>query len=460
MLILPWRRSASTQPLPAAEADDEDLAAVMMAGNEWTSRDFEPVPSASVGPMAHDVDALNAVVGDLRFSAAFGPVLDKAQVVLALQSFRESLLAHLAVHGEVPPPADAAFAPLERLGTELAMAGLEPVEVDAFVDAAMKRAVLHLTTQLTPPSEQTLAGIGAVNYDTVGLVLHAARAIERGYAHHQQLTLVRQVRARRGLLGDLLAGLFRDEAELVAKAAAIGHDLAIPHGVVMAVIPEPDESGSRHRIIQDALLDGLPGAIDVVVRLTPIAHAVGVVPAPSDDAWQQVLARVETVIADERLIVLTTEPVAGPTAIRHSYEWLVPRLDLAARVSTPGLLRPRDLIVYRALAGDRGIVDEVLGSVLARPPSKRRRLLATLEALRTSNRLADVARILGLTPKGLAYRLSLIRTLTGLDPADTQQRFALDVVYRAWQLFGLDDSDALLALPAESAWRGWGSRRP
>jgi sugar diacid utilization regulator len=402
---------------------------------------------ALLARLADGLDTLADQVGK-----KLGPVLEPygtavGQRVTALvgDALRELVPVWVAAQtrGEALDTQD--YSPLERLGSELGAVGLAPDEIEACAATAAQCTLAQLVDHaLTfPPSRLVVAGMALVLRDTLDFVLQAAKALARGYAGQQQDAVTHRVRAEHELLDDLLSGFFLDGPEMLNRATAIGHDLHVPHGILLAVVPATTAASTalpRLRAAQDALLAHVPGTLDVSLRRSPVPHAAALVPATTTDEWEHALDQAAEVTTDHGVVVLSAAPVVGPGVMHATYQEATRHLELAARVGAPGVVTPRDLVVYRALAGgpaeSRALVHDVLGPVLARSPNKRRVLLATLEAMRTSNRLADVARALGITRKGLGYRLGLLRQLTGLDPADTSQRLQLDLAYRAYQLFG------------------------
>lgn len=424
--------------------DMSETRAAANDGDSLWAREVTSISRTLVAGLAGRADSFAEMVAD-DLRSSFPPRSAGDQVLgnELISLVREAVLAWAASHGEGRPTGPDALDPLERLGRHLRTAGLGAEDVEACIEQAADRAVAGIVSGALglPPSRRAVAGMGRAVQDTIGFVFQAKKALAGGWVDHER-DAVEQAQAERELFDDVLSGLFATDAEMAKRAAAIGRDLAMPHGLLLAMTPGVDVPAGRLHAVQAALLARMPGAIEVPARTSPVAHAVVVVPAIDRELWDDVLVVAAEVAAGSFAMAIATDPVVGPIALHAAYQAATRAFELATRVGRAGLMTMRDLVVYRALAGGseegRALVREVLGLILERSPSKRAALFETLEALHTSNRMVDVARTLKLTSRGLAYRLKQLRDLTGLDPKDASQRLQLDVAYRAFQLFGED----------------------
>jgi DNA-binding PucR family transcriptional regulator len=123
-------------------------------------------------------------------------------------------------------------------------------------------------------------------------------------------------------------------------------------------------------------------------------------------------------------------PGTGASGVRASYRDAREALDTAARLGLPGpVIDAADLLVYRVLLRDRAAITELVEELLA--PLRVARggaapLLATLSAYFDSGGNAmQTARSLHLSVRAVTYRLDRVARLTGHNPADPTQRFAL-----------------------------------
>jgi sugar diacid utilization regulator len=112
----------------------------------------------------------------------------------------------------------------------------------------------------------------------------------------------------------------------------------------------------------------------------------------------------------------------GAYGIARSYEQACEALGLAERLwLARTAVNARDLLVYRVVARDQAAVID-LSQVVLGP------LTQTLDAYFATGEVAtEAARRLHLSVRTVTYRLAMIAALSGHDPGDPTQRFALHV---------------------------------
>ena len=284
----------------------------------------------------------------------------------------------------------------------------------------------------------------------------AVAALADGYQTARRRLGQEQDSARRRFLDDLLGG--GPASSVLEQAPAYGLSLAGPH--VVAVVAPAAGSGAfvdgsalvreLERSLHERDLDvesmvtarsgqlvavfaaGRPGVTDQVTRrLTTAlgaggaaARAAGRTAAPAR-GWQIGVGR----------------PAAGPSGVRQSYDEARDALDLARRLGlTAPVVAASDLLVYTVLLRDRAAVTELIDTVLTPLTAARggaRPLLDTLAAyFAAGGNAAAAARAMHLSVRALTYRLERIAQLTGRDPADPLERFALQAATLGAQLLG------------------------
>ncbi len=116
------------------------------------------------------------------------------------------------------------------------------------------------------------------------------------------------------------------------------------------------------------------------------------------------------------------------------------RLHLEAPV-----IRAEQLLIYRVLLRDQPAIADLVQSMLGELVHSRGGagpLLATLDAyFATGSVITETARRLHLSVRAVTYRLDRIKTLTGHDPTDPAQRFAINAAVLGAKLLGWPDND-------------------
>ena len=120
----------------------------------------------------------------------------------------------------------------------------------------------------------------------------------------------------------------------------------------------------------------------------------------------------------------------GAYGIARSYEEAREAITLAERlgIDTDGM-HGHDLLVYRVLGRDQAAIVDLIRSTLGPLAAARggaEPLLLTLHTYFATGAVAtETAHRLTMSVRTVTYRLAKVKTLTGLDPADPAQRFAL-----------------------------------
>jgi hypothetical protein len=261
----------------------------------------------------------------------------------------------------------------------------------------------------------------------------ATSALTQGYERAQHRTLRREEAVRREFVEDLLTGRGAGP-EFQARAARFGFLLASRHVVVVAATAEPVELHGPVHARLEAAATARHGHGDVLVA-TRSGHAVVVLPATAVDPGAQVLRWLD----QPGWRVGVGEPHAGPGGVARSYQEARTALDLARRAHLDEPLADyRRLLPLRLLIHDPGLTAELVGAVLDGLGAARGGagpLVATLEAFfHAGLNVTATARELHLTPRGVLHRLESIHRLTGYDPRDPDDRFALEMAVRAARL--------------------------
>ena len=354
-----------------------------------------------------------------------------------------SMLADAALTGRRPAPRD--LAAVSDLGRRAAEQGLDAGRtVDLYLSAAWR-----LWREL--PS-----GVQARNRDAVHA---AAEALLRVIADtvavlvdgHQtaRRQMIRQEESlRRDFIDDLLRG-DADVARMVERAEPFGLDLGLPHQVALAApgagIPAADSAAIQlERIIVDRFgdRDVLVATKDgQVVVLVPSAKPSTKTRRVSKDVGQVMHEALSRVGAGNPWRVAAGRPYPGVYGVCRSYEEAREALTLGQRLRLDsGVVQARDMLVYRVLGRDQVAIVDLIQATLG-PLSQARGgaepLLETLQTYFESGEVAtEAARRLHLSVRTVTYRLAKIRALTGQDPGDPAQRFALHAAVLGARLLG------------------------
>lgn len=247
----------------------------------------------------------------------------------------------------------------------------------------------------------------------------------------------REEALRRELIDDLLRG-DADVARMVERAEPFGLDLGRPHQVALAAardgLAAADTAVSMlERVILDRFGDRevlVATKDNLLVVLIPMTSD----PAPPRPVPADIGELIHTALTRHRASspwrVATGRPYPGSYGIARSYEEAREALLLAERLQfEAAVVDARDMLIYRVLMRDQAamvdLVQEVLGP-LAQARGGPEPLLRTLETYFATGEVAtESARRLHMSVRTVTYRLAKVKDMTGHDPADPAQRFAL-----------------------------------
>ncbi len=261
-------------------------------------------------------------------------------------------------------------------------------------------------------------------------------------------------RTKRSLVNDVLSGAFFSDNEICARADTLGHELRLPHAVVLVAASATDgrdTHGDLHGASPwaeagETLAQRLRGLLPVAESEAPVPHAVAIVQMRGTNDWPELLRASHEIKTDHDVTILAVPPVVGATAIYESY---VEARDLLRLTILVFRARDRvalvdDLRIYRVLQGRREdrqrFVCQTLGPVYDLNENRRRSLLQSLDAwYAAQGNIADAAHALFVHPNTLRYRLRRVEDLTGLSLRRPDQQVRL---YLALQLLRLTETEA------------------
>ncbi|MGH3379710.1 MAG: PucR family transcriptional regulator [Actinoallomurus sp.] len=371
----------------------------------------------------------------------------KAEAPAELLGEYLTLLADAAVTGRRPDERElAAVRQLGRQAAEQSI-GAERV-VDLYLAAAWR-------LWRTIPAEVRTRNRDAVSTaaEAVLRVVDAAVAVlVEGHQAERRYMIRREESLRREMIDDLLRG-DADVARLVERAEPFGLDLTLAHAVVLAApgsrIADAETAAPP---LERAVVDRF-GDRDVLVA-TKDTLLVVLVPAPaamdarSDDV--DVAEFVHQALRRSRRggpwRVAAGRSYPGAYGVARSYEEAREALALAERLRLARMVvNARDLLVYRVVARDQAAVVDLVQTVLTPLIQARggaEPLLETLDAYFTTGEIAtEAARRLHVSVRTVTYRLAKIAALTGYDPGDPAQRFALHVAVLGARLLQWPEHD-------------------
>jgi sugar diacid utilization regulator len=323
--------------------------------------------------------------------------------------------------------------------------------VDLYLSAALRVWKELPAVVRSRDSEVVRAAAEAV----LDVIDDAVAAMADGFATARREMVRREEVRRRELIDDLMRG-DADVGALVERAEPFGLDLARTHQVALAapgkrLFDVEAATTALERVLLDRLgdRDVLVGVKDgLFVVLTP--EGGGRRPGRRRNSATDVadLAYRELSRLREgrpwRVALGRAHP--GVYGIARSYEEAREVLSLAQRlnVDTP-VSRAQELLVYRVLVRDQpamvDLVQDVLGP-LVQARGGAQPLLETLQAYFASGGVAtEAARRCHLSVRAVTYRLDRVRTLTGYDVADPDQRFALQAAVLGARLLGWPDQE-------------------
>jgi DNA-binding PucR family transcriptional regulator len=257
---------------------------------------------------------------------------------------------------------------------------------------------------------------------------------------HQRALAETELRLRRDLIEDLLAGTEDDSAYL--RAEALGHNLRVPHHItVLHWIPAVDSdliAKAAQRWANSAGLHPLTAR-----RLTTTIVLTDGAPDPS------LLHRaVSAEVGSDRGAVGVGSAAKTPSEVSRSFTEAQRALQVQMSSATPyGGRCFDDLGVYRILdAGDgrpevREFVQEWLGKLLTYDRDHDAELVKTLTRyLDAGGNYDQTAQLLNIHRSTLRYRLSRIREISERDLQDVDTRLNLHLATKIVNVTGISES--------------------
>jgi sugar diacid utilization regulator len=358
------------------------------------------------------------------------------------------LLADAATSGRRPHPAELdAVGLLGRRAAELGVSAGSAVQL--YLSAA-RRLWQQLPMVIRSRDSKAVREAAAA---VLHVVDEAVASLAEGYNDARRQMVRWEETLRREFIEDLLRG-DADVGRLVERAEPFGLDMARPHQVALAAPTgrlndaEPAISPLEHAIVHWA------GDRDVLVA-TKDGFIVVITPADTDVPGPRtgpktlgdlMLTELSRSPRGRPWRVTAGRPYPGSYGIARSYEEAREGLAMAVRLhlDTP-LIHAEQLLVYRVLLRDQPAIVDLVHSVLGQLVHSRggaEPLLATLDAyFATGGVTTETARRLHLSVRAVTYRLDRIKTLTGYDPTDPEQRFTINTAVLGAKLLGWPKHD-------------------
>ncbi|WP_435581914.1 PucR family transcriptional regulator [Amycolatopsis thermoflava] len=252
-------------------------------------------------------------------------------------------------------------------------------------------------------------------------------------AHQRNLAEV-ELRVHRDLIDDLITGT--DDGSAYARATAIGHDLRVPHFVVVLRWKHPRQENATVLAAQRSLRSSQRHALVSRHAGATVLLVDGSVDGP---ALHRELGReLGTKTGAIGISSRCDRPADLPRAYSQARQALEIRLASAA---PHGATAFDQLGVYRILSSTTNRVDvetfvrEWLGPLLDYDAKRHSELVRTLfQYLESGGNYDSAAAALVIHRSTLRYRLARIRDIGKLDLTDVDTRLNLHVAARAWQI--------------------------
>ncbi|MCD2192084.1 helix-turn-helix domain-containing protein [Actinomycetospora endophytica] len=240
-------------------------------------------------------------------------------------------------------------------------------------------------------------------------------------------------RRHRDVVDELLDGVDgTDDQGLLARAAALGHDLRRPHRVVVVEGPGGTDTEALLRAVRRATRDEPAGSL-LVAR-----GAAVVLLADTESDWAHLRRAVGHHLGEPRVRMGVGERCTAVDRFPRSYRQARLALRLPESGDDDRAVRFDDLGVYRLLVGIEDLaeidrfVERWLGALLSYDARRGSNLVRTLTLhLEHGGRHELTARSLIVHRSTLKYRLQRIREIGGLDLADPETWFNLHLATRA-----------------------------
>jgi sugar diacid utilization regulator len=343
-----------------------------------------------------------------------------------------TLLADAAISGRRPREDEEAV--VRELGRRAAEEGVPAGRVvDLYLSAAWR--MWRSLPEVIPYRDRNAVRASAES--VMRAVGEAVAVLVDSYQVAGREMVRREEALRRELIDDLLRG-DADVARIVERAEPFGIDLGRAHRVALATpggrLPEAEAAVTMlERVILDRFGDRevLVATKDgMLVVLIPAATRPPP-PRPGPVEAGQIIHRaLRSHRTGNPWRIATGRAYPGSYGVARSYEEAREALMFAERLQLDSpTVDAQDMLIYRVLARDKAALVELVRAVLS-PLTQARGgpepLLQTLETYFTTGEVAtETGRLLNLSVRTVTYRLAKVKTLTGHDPSDPQQRFTL-----------------------------------
>jgi purine catabolism regulator len=279
-------------------------------------------------------------------------------------------------------------------------------------------------------------------------------------------------RLKSDLLRKLFSGTWSDPQEVVARAAFLGIDLAVPNALLLLRADMPVGGGDGAHVAGRIPGDQVLAQVAAVLAshfpgVAAVRDEQEVVILVPTDGKPDEFARVVAGALVELLAPLAPPAlvVVGPVSSSVA-EYPRARAECRRAVSVcqtlgkSGVIELSDLGAHRFLLSEDNIgamqqfLEDTLGAILAYERKRPTELISTLWAYFDNNcSLRDTARALFIHVSTLRYRLERIETLSGLDLDDPETRFSLQLALRFHRLVesGIETAEPAVRRGAGSA---------
>jgi|GEM_PF-2407795 len=354
-------------------------------------------------------------------------LLDPAGAVIA-HSVAAQTASDLAV---LPAPADLGHALAQLRGQRDG----RPVEISDGGPPALVQSVA---------TDREVFGYLVVRAEPVGrlgdmllqggrLVLALRLLIERSVAEAEE-------RAGRDLIQDALL-LHRAGHTSTAVAAHLGYDRDGPVVVMAVRIPAPRDGEALRRRAEREVRSEVRSRTAGLVGLIGDDIVVVVRPEAAEGCGRRILERLGAALPQRRPGMGVSDPRPTLAELEPAYREAVTAAAVTERVGRD-VLRFGDLGLYRlffdAQHADRveEFIERWLGPLLRYDTAHHTDLVETLAAQLAGAGRDEVAAKLCIHPSTLKYRLRRIREIFGVDFADAESRFNVELALRLVQVMG------------------------
>jgi sugar diacid utilization regulator len=340
------------------------------------------------------------------------------------------MLAEAAIHGRRPETRE--LDAVRELGQRAAKQGVGAGQIVGLYLSAAWRLWRELPMVVRSRDREKVRdaaqAVLRVLDDAVAVLVESHQSARRDLIRHEEAL-------RREFVDDLLRG-DADISRMVERAEPFGLDLGKAHHVALAVPREGGVEIDRAATFLERVIVDQFGDRDVLVA-TKDSRLVVLVPAtslstsaPSVHVGGVIRKELSRLRGTGEWRVATGRSFPGAYGVARSYEEAREALLLADRLHLDAdVVDGRDLLVYRVVGRDQAAIVDLVRDVLG--PLQEIRggpevLLATLQEYFNAGEVAtETAKRLHVSVRTVTYRLAKITNLTGYNPAQPDQRFAL-----------------------------------